>query len=108
MNGGADEALRKRCIVGVIGGDDSMQVEAARQVGAELARAGHFLLTGGTPMDTNHAKDPALRRRKHAEESSGSGSLRARMIGILKSRTIEWATPEPCRLFLMTGLSSFE
>jgi predicted Rossmann-fold nucleotide-binding protein len=101
--------LRNRCIVGVIGGDESAQVGAARQVGAEIAKVGQIILTGGTPVNTNDVKNAALWGAHQAEKTgTGSSSVRARMIGILNSEQVDWNTPHPCRLFLKTGLTSFE
>jgi predicted Rossmann-fold nucleotide-binding protein len=101
--------LRKRCIVGVIGGDESVQVEAARQVGEEIAKASQIILTGGMPLDSNEVKNAALWGAHQAERRSRwFTSVRARMIGILKSKQVEWDTAHPCRLFLKTGLTSFE
>jgi hypothetical protein len=45
--------LRKRCIIGVIGGDESHQVAAARKIGEEIARADQIILTGGRPEPGN-------------------------------------------------------
>lgn len=106
---GATKLLRMRCIVGVIGGDDSAQVEVAQQVGAEIAKAGHILLTGGTPIDTADVKNAALWGAHQAEKSlSPLAPVRARLIGILKSERVEWDMTHPWRLFLKTGLTSFE
>lgn len=107
---------RARCIIGVIGGDDSAQTEAARQVGREIARTGQILLTGGEPVNNNDVKNAAMWGAKQAEDDflrRASSSIpgvpvRARMIGILKSERVEWSAPNPCCLFLRTGLSSYE
>ena len=101
--------FRTRCLVGVIGGDDSVQSEAARQFGAEIVRAGQILLTGGTPVNTNEVKNAAMWGAMQAEErSAGEEPVRARMIGILNSQTEDWDTSHPCRLYLRTGLTSYE
>ena len=104
--------IRSRCIVGVIGGDDSNQVEAARRVGQAIARAGHIVLTGGEPKDTNDVKNAVLWGAACAEKSAPDNPrVQARMVGILKSAqgSVDWNDRDhPCRLILKTGLTSFE
>jgi hypothetical protein len=100
---------RERCIIGVIGGDESTQADAARRVGAEIARAGQILLTGGKPIDTNEVKNAAMWGAKLAQNgSTAEVPVVARMIGILNSEAVEWNVPDSCSLFLKTGLSSYE
>lgn len=104
--------LRKRCIVGVIGGDDSNQAGAARKVGEAIAKAGHIILTGGEPKNTNDVKNAVLWGAAQAEGNvTGRPPVNARMIGILASGqgTVDWNNQDhPCRLILKTGLTSFE
>jgi predicted Rossmann-fold nucleotide-binding protein len=104
--------IRRRCIVGVIGGDDSNQVEAAQRVGEAIARAGQIILTGGEPKNTNEVKNAVLWGAAQAEEAAfGRPPVHARMVGILKSSqdAVDWNDRDhPCRLILKTGLTSFE
>jgi predicted Rossmann-fold nucleotide-binding protein len=104
--------FRKRCIVGVIGGDDSDQVGAAQKVGAAIAKAGQIILTGGEPKNTNEVKNAVLWGAAQAEGPvPGRSRVHARMIGILMSLqgTADWNNRDhPCRLILKTGLTSFE
>ncbi len=100
---------RKRCIVGVIGGDESVQIDSARKVGEEIANADQIILTGGRPVNTNDVKNIVLWGAHEAEKNAAvSRTVRARMIGVLKSKQVEWNTDQPCRLILKTGLTSFE
>jgi len=101
--------LRKRCIIGVTGGDESHQVAAARKIGEEIARADQIILTGGRPEPGNEVKNATLWGAHEAERSSTADNpVKARMIGILKRGKLNWKMPNPCRLFVQTELSSFE
>ena len=68
---------RKRCIVGVIGGDESSQVDAALRVGGEVAKAHQIILTGGTPVDTDDVKNAALWGAHQAEKKCDPECVRA-------------------------------
>jgi predicted Rossmann-fold nucleotide-binding protein len=103
---------RRRCIIGVIGGDESTQVRAAEKAGAAITRFGQIVLTGGEPIPAKEVKNAALWGALNEEKvSAGPGRSFARMIGILKGagNEPEWNNYDhPCRLILKTGLTSFE
>jgi predicted Rossmann-fold nucleotide-binding protein len=93
----------------VIGGDESHQVAAARKTGEEIARADQIILTGGRPEPGNEVKNATLWGAHEAERSSTADNpVKARMVGILKGGKLNWKMPNPCRLVVETGLSSFE
>jgi predicted Rossmann-fold nucleotide-binding protein len=100
---------RTRCIIGVIGGDESHEAPIARRIGEEIAVAGHIVLTGGKPEPGTEVKNATLWGAHQAElNASTERPVKARMIGILKRGAPKWNPPNPCRLILETGLSSYE
>lgn len=100
---------RTRCIIGVIGGDESHEAPVARRIGEEIAVSGHIVLTGGRPEPTTEVKNATLWGAHQAElNAPAERHVKARMIGILKRGAPNWNPPNPCRLILETGLSSYE
>jgi SLOG cluster4 family len=99
---------RRRRIVGVIGGDNNMR--RGEELGREIARRGWILLTGGQVLERavvepiGAVKDASM-LGADAAESEGNGSVAARLVGIIPSRTVRWRRPSARRLFLDTGLS---
>jgi predicted Rossmann-fold nucleotide-binding protein len=94
--------MKRRVIVGIMGGDEQPREAAA--LGSWVAAAGHILLTGGRPIDDVAAKNAAM----FGAVSQLRGERTARLIGILPSSTIEWSTPKKHQLFLSTGLGGIE
>jgi SLOG cluster4 family len=101
------------------------------ELGREIARRGWILLTGGQVLERSvvepigAVKDAAMLGADGAEresmrgadtaeservlgadaaEGEGHGSVAARLVGILPSRTVQWRRPLARRLFLDTGL----
>ena len=90
--------MKRRIIIGVIGGD--RQEQAAREFGCSVTRAGCFLLTGGGQTASKEVKDASIVGAKNAAQESG---LLARFVGILASDTYRWEQ-DTSSLLLYTGL----
>ncbi|MGR8998107.1 MAG: SLOG cluster 4 domain-containing protein [Gammaproteobacteria bacterium] len=90
--------MKRRIIIGVIGGD--RQEQAAREFGCAVTRAGCFLLTGGGQTASKEVKDASIVGAKNAAQESG---LLARFVGILPSDTYRWEQ-NTSSLLLYTGL----
>ena len=77
---------RAKAIIAVFGGEDRDAVATAKKLGAEIARRGQILLTGGSAPGTKYVKDSAIdgvgsspwvgverKPKKVAASESGSG-----------------------------------
>lgn len=100
----------RRIVIGIVGGHNAKQetLKLAKALGAEVARQGCILLTGGRIVDwhlVTDVKDAAMAGASEAER----GDVIARLIGILPSGTPDnWPAIGVNRLFLETGLTSKE
>jgi uncharacterized protein (TIGR00725 family) len=88
-----------RClVVGAIGGDRQRALGVA--FGAEVAKRGWILLSGGEVADSDEIKNATMLGADGVERE---GAV-ARLVGILPSKSVRWRRPLPRRLFLETGL----
>jgi uncharacterized protein (TIGR00725 family) len=92
--------MPQRClVVGAIGGD--RQKDLGLKFGAEVAKRGWIVLSGGEVKDSDEIKNATMLGADGAAKRDGTV---ARLVGILPSTSVRWRRPSPRHLFLETGL----